>query len=119
MYTNSLYQLLSLYEGKKRQGHRLVSAEVRVSGIQPPGIGWYDEDTCESLTIDLKDLNFILGAGGYPLVRENCSPFVREERDKILALCQSNDALWRSTRALLSTPEGRIKFFTAPDPEGD
>jgi len=104
--TNSLYQILFLLADREYRWHRITPVE------QEEAVGWRDEDTCELLLITKRDLNRILGAEGYPLCSENSSPFVREEREKILTFCKGNEDLWENIRALLQSPDGRAELFT-------
>jgi hypothetical protein len=101
--TNSLYQLLYLFEHRQSIGHTLEPIETKTE------FGWLDKTTNESLSMNLTDLQATLN-------HDIDNDVAQEDYAMCLnALCNGSEALWRSYTALLKTPETRARFFNYLD----
>jgi hypothetical protein len=100
--TNSLYQLLTLFETARRAGHRIEVIEQPQYRL----IGWLDLNTCQAMTISWDMVERISSPKLFDALATHDAKLCLE------MLCQGNTALWRSYLALLATPAGRARLFT-------
>lgn len=99
--TNSIYQLISLFEDRRRRGHHIEHVQDGAAE------GWHDLDTCERLLTSLADIESFLGT-------QPEFEYTHEDRSNVLRrLCRCEKGLFDSCRQALRTPENRRRLFTA------